>query len=305
MDKRKFIVQKNNLSTVKLSCICARGRENEEYVVCNTCSTHQHLSCVTEPYKMWTYECPYCQIKNFNYFFLNLDIIMPPKLILHSTKDAEYSFTFMITDNQRDILNNAPDGTLRCLIVRCIRLDSKGYEHHWPMNSTIEIYENMSNWGGGKNTVAAQTFVWKKTPPRAHPRVDYPLCFEVKNDKCDKSYHFYLKDNFDDVAKIKTNKDYIIRLKNQYLLNSDDKYSYSLSMDIVEINKDVDKVINKAKKYSEPTQLKLLMKKTDDLGLYEKVSFICQYKASRIMIPGRGHDCLHLQVLNDLNYIGV
>ena len=306
-EKQSFIITKDKvtLSKIRLFCICQRGLTHEEYVTCQTCSMNQHLSCISENSKMATYECPNCQYKNFNYFFTNIENIVPTRLIPHSLKDQEYYIDFKINETQRGLLSKPSEPTaLRCFIIRCIRIDSKGYEHHWPMNSTIEIFENNGQYGG-KHVISSQTYIWKKTPPRAHPRVDFPICYELKGEVTNNLYHFYMKDNYDDIGKIKLNRDYTIKLKNQFLLNTDDKYSYAISVDIVEINRNMDTIMKGIKSYSEPNQLKLLMKKNEDISLYEKISFICQYSAKRIFIPCRGYDCLHLQVFDLINYLQI
>jgi len=253
---------------------------------------------------MNTYECPPCQFKNFNVYFTNLESIVPPKLIPYAPKDQEYLIEFKLTDDQRSKVTFPSDLlAMRCLIIRCLRIDSKGYEHHWPMNCGVEIYENNNKYGG-RHVIFNQTFIWKKTPPRAHPRVDFPICYKMFGSITDKAYHFYSRDTFDDISKIKLNKPYTIKLKNLINLNPDDKNSYVISVDIVEINKINEQVLRKIKTFSEPKQLKLLMKKNEDFLNYEIVSFICQYSCKRISLPGRGYDCLHLQViiLNKLIY---
>jgi len=177
------------------------------------------------------------------------------------------------------------------------------------MNCTVEIFEKLNTkLNSGKKFIYSQNFIWKKSPPRAYPRVDFPLCYEIKDNKNnnDQKYHFYVIENYEDVAKVNCNREYTIYIKNKYSSNTDDIYNYFVTVDIIEINRNYDTILKKIKTFSEPNQLKLLMKKKEDedkFSVYEKISFYCQYTGKRIKIPCRGYDCLHLQVIYYINLL--
>lgn len=275
------------------SCPCRQIFNTRSVIKCPTCNFSQHKDCVRDCIKMINYECPGCQIKISDPYLKNIVNILTPTLIPPSNT---LKSTFEIAPEVNKIVNQIqPNNNSKFLILRCLRLDSNGYEHHWPMNCTISI--------NGKHI---KTLSYPKEMNRSSQRKDFPLVFYFRDEDCTENYHkFHTQHMHKLIDALQFNKPNSLEIKNEVSKNPKDIWSYVLSIDLVEVLKDVTEVISKIPIMSDIESLKkrhnyLSNLKNELQILNEKVSFLDNYTVSgkRISLPVRSINCHHLKVFD-------
>lgn len=296
----------NNFDTSSQSncpCKTISNTNQKQQITCKTCGFFQHLDCVKECVKMKNYECPACQIKISDIYVKNIQNILTPSLIKHEKTDSKYQFPFTFAKDFSTFLDNSDynnSTNIKYLFLRCLRLDSDGYEHHWPYNCQISI-----------NNINIKALTLPKIPPRSKSRVDYPIVFCFKPDDTNQSnnYHNLHREHFYPLKYLNFNQKNIFEIKVDWSKNDNDKNSYVLSFDLVEIRRSVDEVVSNVPVINETDKLKLIIAEQNgnlgninDLMASEKVNLIdCFTQSQRIKIPSRTYNCSHLSVF-DLKY---
>jgi len=161
-----------------------------------------------------------------------------------------------------------------CLIFHCLRLDSRGYEHHWPFN----FYINFNN--------RCKKELVMKGAPRAKTRVDYPIIFYLHKDEADKLHknQFIPYDYLFDFYEIFTTDKNTVNMRVDYLANNKDKFSYVFGMDLVEYKDNVMDIIKDLPVIdTEEEILKKVCreKNTDIVFAKELISFLDLYSQKR------------------------
>jgi hypothetical protein len=275
------------------SCPCRQVFNTRSVIKCATCNFSQHKDCVRDCLKMINYECPGCQIKISDPYLKNIVNILTPTLIPPSNI---LKSTFEIAPEVNKIINQIqPNNNSKFLILRCLRLDSNGYEHHWPMNCTISI--------NGKHL---KTLSYPKEMNRSSQRKDFPLVFYFRDEDYTENYHkFHAQHMHKLIDALQFNKPNSLEIKNEVSKNPKDVWSYVLSIDLVEVLKDVSEVISKIPVMNDVEALKkrhnyLSNVKNELQILNEKVSFLDNYTVSgkRIALPVRSINCHHLKVFD-------
>jgi hypothetical protein len=156
------------------------------------------------------------------------------------------------------------------------------------MNCILEINEK-----------TLDNFDWPKNPPRAKSRVDEPFVFTLPNIKLDN----YKKNRVFEIEKFFKGDKNSLTLTNDFYKNDNDKFNYSISLDIIEFV-DIDRIIKETPRFDSVKLMKTLNEQTqnDALFLNTKISLLDVFtQTKRIDIPVRSVNCNHYQVF-DLRY---
>lgn len=291
----------------KINCPCKINdllKNNKNLKQCWSCNTYQHEQCMKDAAKMTNYQCPKCQINDMDPYVKTVMNIMPALMVNYQPADSKMIFQFKILPDVLKILEEYSRGPTRknplYIFIRCLRLDEEGYEHHWPLNFFSSI-----------NGFSLKTLVLPKFPPRSKSRVDFPIAIFIRHEDMNPNpnFHNLNKDHFYPIAKtinISGNAENFLEFKSEYSKNDNDKFSYVVSVDLVEILKEAEDVIKNVPMISEKLELSRFFNKGgesgDEILSSEKVNLIdCYTRSQRIKIPARSINCLHLSVF-DLKY---
>ena len=170
-------------------------------------------------------------------------------------------------------------------MLRCLRLDSKGYENHFPMNCQVNI-----------NNKLLEIFDWPKNPPRAKSRIDEPFVFTMANTNTKSVAHFK-KNRIFDIEKFFVGKKNEIRISNDYFKNDNDKFNYAISLDMVEFN-DVEAVVLDITTLNNLKEMQNLYDQSQcEMFVNTKISLMDIYtRSKKIEIPARSINCNHFKV---------
>lgn len=118
------------LGRTGIACIC--GKEKPDKVkICSKCGEKQHFSC-TKAISLHPYECPKCQIEQIDPFIPVTQFLCTPSLV-YSHYSHRPPLSFLIPS---DYTHNKLSIRIQ---IRCLRLDSNGYQHFWPDEAGIFI----------------------------------------------------------------------------------------------------------------------------------------------------------------------
>lgn len=300
----------DTISPHKLVCPCKMNEQlfqttkNPTKVInCTTCNWSQHEHCIREAVKIKRYQCPSCQLKESDPYIKVVQTLMQPLLIKNEGVDMKVQMSFQISPEVSKAVMNIKVNTNQVYImIRCLRLDNEGYEHHWPFNCSVSL-----------NGVNLKSFTLPKYPPRSRSRMDYPIVFYNKIDdiSLNNNYHNLNKDHMFPMAKTinfsPTAKN-ILETKSEFKKNDNDKYSYCISVDLVEVIRDTEEVISKIPVITDLSHLRTLFKNEENssenerLVFSEKVSLLdCYTRSQKIKLPARSINCSHMAVF-DLKY---
>ena len=296
---------------VSIKCPCRQSINTKNMMTCATCKTQQHQDCMKDLSKMQNYQCPTCQLSESDFFIKPLFNILQPTLIKNEKSDAKFSQTFQVELEFLKILEKVyliSPQNMKYVMIRCLRLEEEGYEHHWPFNCVINV-----------NGTTLKTLNLPKYPPRSKSRVDYPITFYFKPEDINqtqnyhnlhKEYFFFLSRHLN-LVPLKKN---VIDLKIDYRKNDNDKYSYVISIDLVEVIKDKEEVINSIPVVSDIKVLKSILNPNlnqivnpnskqidnmEEITSSEKVNLIdCYTNSHKIRIPVRSINCSHLKIFD-------
>jgi hypothetical protein len=260
---------------------------------------------------MLNYECPSCQLIKADPFMKILANILSPTLIPYSNNNSSISNNFVIPSivvsewTLNSIISGgqiASEANPKFILVRCLRLDSTGYEHHWPMNSSIKINDNKFT----------RSFYSPKDVITATQRKDHPLCFLIKDiDEVENIHNFNQKFIFKAKDVFDFQKPNKIEIYNDVRENYKDIYSYVISIDYIEICQDVSSVIKSIPIITDINRLKGILQAANsqqqlDVN-YEDISLIDIYAGGnnekRIALPARSLLCQHLSVFDLRTYL--
>jgi hypothetical protein len=291
----------------KINCPCKINdllKNNKNLKQCWSCNTYQHEQCMKEAAKMTNYQCPRCQINDMDPYVKTLSNIMPALIVNYQPTDLKMIFQFKILPDVLKILEDYSRGPARknplYIFIRCLRLDEEGYEHHWPLNFFTSI-----------NGFCLKNLVLPKFPPRSKSRIDFPIAIFIRQEDMNPTpnFHNLNKEHLFPIGKticLNSNMENVLEFKSDFSKNDNDKFSYVVSVDLVEILKEPEDVIKNIPIISEKQELSRFFNKggesADEILSSEKVNLIdCYTRSQRIKIPARSINCLHLSVF-DLKY---
>jgi len=249
--------------------------------------------------KMTNYQCPHCQLLDCDPHVITLVNILNPTLIKNDGKDRRVSTNFSIPPNVNKIIEmkrneNKDTRNFIAIIIRCLRLDEEGYEHHWPLNFSIAI-----------NGTILKILTLPKYPPRSKSRVDHPIIFYIKEDDIipQNNFHSYNREYFYLMTKylnLNLNCKNLIDLQCEFSKNDNDNYFYCYSIDLVEVFRNTEETIEKRTPLiSDVNKLKSYFIRNESILFSEKVNLIdCYTNSQRIKIPARSVNCSHLAVFD-------
>jgi hypothetical protein len=239
-----------------VNCPCKDTTSNKHKIRCNACNNLQHKTCIQRNLNMPIYHCINCQLKKMDPFIKELQNILSPTLISYKKENSCYNIKFacnfpsIIEEQTKKQINSSNSNQiLRCFMLRCLRIDNNGFEHHWPYNFMLKI-----------NGVVIKTLSHPKNIIRSTTRKDWPIVFcQKKEDIQKKNYHKFPLDQLFIYSDLFINDKYNeITFINKVADNPKDDYSYVLSFDYVEILKDANDIINFVPKISDINLLKQL-----------------------------------------------
>jgi len=282
-----------------INCPCSQI-SNSKLILCPSCGKSQHQECIKDILKMRNYQCPSCQLKESDFFIKPIYNILQPTLIKNEKIEVVFKREFQVNSDfgkftQNLLINNTQKKNFNYVMIRCLRLDREGYEHHWPYNCSIYLNNNQ-----------LKSLLLPKNPPRSRSRVDYPLTFYFKVEDIANNYHS-LNNNYSFLLNklmcLQPFKKNTLEIKIDFPNNDNDVYSYVLSIDLVELLKDKEDVI---KNISVVNDVKTLMSyvnvninEAEDFQMNVKINLIDSYTNSkRIKIPARSFNCKHLSVFD-------
>lgn len=319
-----------------LVCPCnLQCKKNEnKLITCKSCKTQQHIECMSQSKNMTNFQCPRCQIQKMDPHVEVQDSLCTPGLLKYKpdVNDIRINFAlsntiFNIVENYRSQCKKNPDIHQEplFLMIRCLRLDETGYEHHWPLNGSL----NVTGFIGGKD------FNIPKYPPRSKPRYDYPLVYYFTDKDKQLDVNKYLPKgsvsseffrNFNELSTLNE-----IKLISKYAVNDDDKFGYYISVDLVKIKTSMN-VIDSTLKIEDINHLKFLRgiiegqeenreslnlnfglgntsiekkktnkEKTLENNLLISSEIVCledQYNSKKIKYPCRSMNCTHMEVFD-------
>lgn len=303
---------------MNINCPC-NSYLDKSTILCNICKKFQHKLCVIGQLNMRNYICQSCQIDKMDPFIkienkLASIILLKYKNKNFSPSKATLSFTIsneikskiseynnkLIID--KDINNYNPSKNPLYIALRCLRLDSFGYEHHWPSNSKIFLNNNLLK----ENKLLKDT-------PLSKQRRDYPLIFYLNKSDRDYNIHRYSLDYmfnyYDYLNELDINH---FNILNNNFLNDNDKFSYVISLDLIKIlsyndvlinTKIIDeyelihKIIYNNFKYNTKFY-KNFSESKDVFVKKERISLIDIISGKKITNPVRSYNCTHLAVFD-------
>jgi hypothetical protein len=278
-------------------CPC-RQYNNKDVIKCTNCEKTQHKDCVKDLIKMINYECPSCQIKVSDPFIKHIVNILTPTLI---PCNNFLKSTFEVGEEVNKVLksNMMPNSNSKFFILRCLRLDSEGYEHHWPFNCSISI-----------NGTLMKTMTYPKEVNRSQSRKDFPLVFYLREEDYTQNYHKFQQNHmYKFIEILDFNRPNSIELKNDLAKNPKDIWRYVISIDLVEVIKEVEEVLGRIPIYKEESLKKrqvYLSQFRNGMNITgEQISFLENYTSSgkRITLPGRSLNCHHLNAFDLKNFL--
>jgi hypothetical protein len=234
---------------------------------------------------MTKYECPPCQLKKSDVFIKHLANLAEPFLI--TTEQRAFSRKFVF--NYERFMEIAPSKkeNKRFIMIRCLKLDSKGYTIAWPYNATLSVNR--------EDVMRVELkHLYGKT------RTDYPFIYYFNDTDLEDNYHslnFKFARNYKGLKN--TNE---LSLLNQLMVNQDDKFHYVVSIELVEVVKSVADVI-KTTKYE--TNLEKLREKFFSNEIEESftISLLDCFTDKPIQYPARGVGCPHPAVFDLESYL--
>lgn len=280
-----------------MNCPCNKYN-NTDMIKCPSCKQMQHLKCISFSSKMKNYECPECQISKMDPFFEILENILTPTILDKDSVigEPQLSVNFAISESIKKRIKSPNDDSLHHLyiLIRSLRLDNIGYEHHWPYNGSLIL----------SNGLFHHKLNFPKNPPRAKPRKDYPIVF-------------YFKDIEFLSNPAMFNVEYMINSKllneinsfdviNNYSKNDNDIYNYVISIDLVRYLK-FEEILSGTKSFDslKAMQQNYGLANSNSLEIYnERISLIDIYSGNKkINIPIRGINCLHANTYDLQNFL--
>lgn len=285
-----------------INCPCEEFDNDINLIKCNSCNYLHHIDCVQSfAKKMINYECCKCQLKNMDPFISQEEIIMDPKIIKYDYKKHCFTLSkkFVISETIKDRIskykeefNDKSSPNPLFIIIRCLRVDEEGYEHHWPWNGNIRINDKK----------IIKDFCIPKNPPRSKLRLDFPIVFYfLERDKTDNVINFN-PDHMFNFNTLKPNEENSIFLFNNYSINDNDSYHYVLSIELIKV-RTLEEIKLRIPKIDSIKKLQELRRVNDASICKEKVNFKDILIENRIKIPVRSLNCFHSNVFDLENFL--
>ena len=275
----------------KVKCMCGLSNipSENEIKQCTTCNYSQHLKCLKEAANINRfYECPLCQFKNLDPNIEVLDNLvesfyLPFDDLINGSYKKSLKF-FYKKEQSKKYREMIDQGKSIFLAIRCLRLDSIGYEHHWPLNCKMSL---------NRRTILDLKLA--KYPPMSKPREDWPIIFNYENNKFhEKCKHISINNLLEENY---------LEFENNYKENDNDVYSYVISINVIKTLAR-SSIITRTENLKDRSILMRLLIDSNNLNKnniisHEKVQLIDVYKNStRINQPARGLSCEHASVFD-------
>jgi len=267
-------------------------------IKCQSCNYLQHEECISEQLKMRNYECPSCQLLHFDPYIKTVENVLQPALLMNRNGNSQKECNFVISTNVISKINEykhsqslTNNGKLY-ILIRCIRLDDIGYEHHWPLNGSIVL-----------NKTKLKEMKVLKYPPRSKPRQDYPYVIYFKEEDKVNNEHMFQSDHFISSDMIRFDGINSLIVYSNFSINDDDRFSYVVSIDLIKILS-TEQVISSIEKISSTDNIIKAINKDKDLYPNEvKLSSIVikpkdPFSDKLISIPVRSFNCQHVDVFD-------
>lgn len=278
-----------------MNCLCVESFDSKA-IECSCCLTTQHVSCMGESIMLKKYECPQCQLKLMDpYIDVCENILTPTLLIMNSKKKSvEASKHFVLTNSQISAIKEYQSSEISesplFITIRCLKLDSTGYEHHWPLNGSLTV-----------NGVKLKDFKIPKFPPRAKPRQDFPIYYHFRQDDLKLNVNKLPDDCYRDYKELITSNNVNrISLINNYSANDNDKSNYVLSIDLVRVRTSKQIISDIEKIESIPRLQHLRGVNNNDIQICEERLNLNDVMLTSQVInyPARSINCHHLTVFD-------
>ena len=279
------------------SCPCYFQEFNKNcklVIQCTSCKKYQHKFCMKSMAKMERYQCPYCQLKKGALFFNILYSLIEPSLVEFNpiNKIRNIGITFIPDTTIYSTFSKKYKDSPTAIIIRCMRLDINGFSFHWPKMSKIYLNDKLI------------LDLTKKGSKQRDKMIALISGKSYDNENIPKKFFLY-------DTHIFKNEDYLIeqkpnRLQIEIYIDEKDKMEFKnfmISIDLCEIYKDPEPIINNIPIINSKTEIKTILAKNEDennlLSIKEKISLLDIYtETDRIDMPARGINCCHLSVFD-------
>jgi hypothetical protein len=233
---------------------------------------------------MVKYECPSCQIKKSDIFIKSLGNLVEPFLITNERKAFSRKFTF--NERMLNLQTSRPENK-KFIMIRCLKLDSKGYSLNWPYNASISV---------DREDIMKLELkgLYSKT------RADYPIYYYFEENDLEDNYHYMNKKFARSHKELKETNE--ICVFNNWVPGMNDNFYYAVSIEIVEIIRNISDVVRFTKVEDDYVKLK---NKFFSAEMEESVSIslLDCYTEKPIEMPARGDNCLHLAAFDLETYL--
>lgn len=266
-----------------LLCICNSSKELSKFR-CSACNNEQHASCVKSSSEMKRYTCPRCQIALLDPFVEIVKNILTPCIIKNSVNFKSFSIANVQPIIDEYMSQNASKNSKPLFIsIRCLNLNSVGYEHQWPITGKLIINSRKTPNASDETSISVNI-----------NGLSSPIYFYFRDE--DKQFN---KNKFSEESLIK----FCLNKHNRYRFQGQKNkalFNYVMSIDLVRI-RTVEEVIGITERCTDIQHLINLRNHNSD-GLEVCEEFInlndTLLNSRRIKYPARSLDCSHLSVFD-------
>lgn len=274
---------------MSLNCPCTISNNvttstDVELMYCRSCGKYQHLKCVGLLEKHKNYECPECQSHKNDPFIETIEriatpfLISPPNIDNKNTIDLDakdkysssYNTQFLFMPHCKEIINKYKKHRMMStqlsnnpifIMIRCLRLDEVGYEHHWPFNGHIIV----------TGLTTGKEFKLPKHPPRSRPREDHPIVYYFEEDDRIRNVNIFNKESYRKASELNFLDLNKLKIVSDYWYNDNDIYSYYITVDLVRV-KSIQEIYNLTPKMINIQQLLTLRNLNNNIDKSENPS---------------------------------